>query len=398
MRRAALIASLSLLCAVTVVAQTREPDKVKLVPQESVDWGLRNVGAGFTAVFGMYNYWYKDNSVRIETVPADARIQLYYIRSNFQKLFVRAESPVEVQLPPRIQTTPKDVMIVRVAANGFKTRESTFRVGDVPDKLVFQLAALPNSLTFLGHTHLAGRTSLSLRTTKEADFRVIKSRSFPGFTLSLSETADALAGSEPPSGGLVALTEVSQLGEDLVVRIETRGHDFEVRSKHSYDAIRDEHVYTFDMTAKGTRIPSFDQVRRELDGVHYSPSDPCDRTFEAALREQLEAEQIARALRPSGSIADLYRKEAMKRLGRLDRGSVQTLSGETLRTGSPIELEMALQSAGSVNGYLGLLGAFSRTRADPELALRSLIAPELSAGEFGEIYRVAHTAWSSCRR
>ena len=82
----------------------------------------------------------------------------------------------------------------------------------------------------------------------------------------------------------------------------------------------------------------------------------------------------------------------MKRLGRLERGSVKTLSGESLRTGSPLELEMALQTGAQVKGYLGLLGAFARTQPDPALALRSLIAPELPADEFAPIYAEAEAA------
>ena len=50
-------------------------------------------------------------------------------------------------------------------------------------------------------------------------------------------------------------------------------------------------------------------------------------------------------------------------LGRSERGMVHTLAGEDLRTGSPIELEMALQSAATVEGYLGLLAAFARANA-----------------------------------
>ncbi len=383
---------LALLAALTGPALGGEPEQINLVPKESVSWGLRNVGAGFTAVFGRYNYWYADRFVAIETVPADTQLQLYYLRSNFQKLFVRAEAPIRVELPARIQTTDKDHVIVRASANGFKTKEATYPSAKMPEKIVLKLDALPNSLSFLGLSAIGGRTSLGLRTAKEADFRVLKSKSFPGFTLSLSETADARQGAGSISGGLVELAELSQLGEDLVLRIETTRHDFEVRSKHRYDPIGDEHVYSFDLNREGERLPGPDQIRRELDQIQYSPGAGCNERFASQLRAELDPAQISRALRPRGSIADLYRREAMKRLGRLERGSVRTLSGDSLRTGSPLELEMALQTGAQVKGYLGLLGAFARTQPDPGLALRSLIAPDLPADEFAPIYAEAEAA------
>ena len=105
---------------------------------------------------------------------------------------------------------------------------------------------------------------------------------------------------------------------------------------------------------------------------------------------------IARAHRPSGSVSDLYRREAMKRLGRLDHGTVHVLDGQSLRTGSPIELELAMQSAANVEGYMGLLAAFAFTQSEPEVALRSLIAPELSAQEFAPIYQRARGAQRAC--
>jgi hypothetical protein len=91
-------------------------------------------------------------------------------------------------------------------------------------------------------------------------------------------------------------------------------------------------------------------------------------------------------------VADLYQRQAMLQVGRGDHGTVQTVSGESLRTGNPIELEMAMQSASSVKGYLATLAAWARTQRDPETAMRSLVAPELSAEEFAPIWNEAQAA------
>ena len=86
----------------------------------------------------------------------------------------------------------------------------------------------------------------------------------------------------------------------------------------------------------------------------------------------------------------------MLRVGRLAQGRVRVKGGEVLRTGSPIELELALQSGGKVHGYLAFLAAFARTQPDPELAMRSLIAPEMDPAAFESIYARADRARRSC--
>jgi hypothetical protein len=392
---AALLALLALL-ALAPTASAEPMEELEFYPPDTVQWGLRNVTAGATSIFGMWSYWYSNIKVEVETVPSDALVELFYIRANFQKNFTRVAPPVRVILPPRIKTTNRDALIVRVAAPGHKGREETYDVQGIPDKILIKLNPLPNGLTFLGHTHLAGRSTLTLRTTKEPQFRVMKSPGAKGFTLSLAETADQLEEPAVLSGGLLDTVNVAQVGEDLLLKVETRNGDVEVRSKSRYDPIRKEHVFLLDLMAPGARAPGFDQVRRELELVPVPPRDECRDRYEARIRELVDPEIIARAHRPSGSVADLYRREAMKRVGRVDQGTVHTADGESMRTGNPLELELALQSAASVQGYLAFLGAYARTQPDPEIALRSLIAPELAAPDFAEIYREADSVRGSC--
>ena len=393
------LVALTLLAPLPATAQDRpDPDLVEIefIPAEPVDWGIRNVGALITAPFLGWSYWYAPGSVRIETVPAHARLELFYIRANFQKLFRRADPPVRLALPSRIMTTGRDALTVRVAADGYKTHEYTYDVTEVPPQLVLELEPLPNALTFLALTDLANRTTLTFRTDEEPEFRITRAREQPGFTLSLRETANALESHEPLSGGRVKRLEVTPVGEDLLIRIETHGEDSEARSKLGYDPIRKQHVFRLELLDPGARMPSAGSVRRELEAISMLRDDPCLEALARALREGLEEGVIERAHRASGGIADLYRRQAMLRLGRADRGRVRTGSGETLRTGSPLELELALQGAADVKGYLGLLGALARRQPDPETALRSLIAPELRPSEFAPVYARAERARLAC--
>ena len=221
------------------------------------------------------------------------------------------------------------------------------------------------------------------------DLKIALSNMSNSFTLALAKTANKLEQvPESGSGHLEALT-VDQLGEDLVVRVVTRLDDAEVRSKSSYDPIRKEHVFVLDVMRKGSRPPSSGQVRRQLEQVSFALGSRCHAQYGAALRDRLDDQMLARAFRPSGGLAEFYQTEAMKRLGRLNTGKVETLAGESYRIGSPIELALAMQSAPTVREYLALLGALAETQPDPAEFLRALLAPEMAPGDFAKIYQQA---------
>ena len=157
-----------------------------------------------------------------------------------------------------------------------------------------------------------------------------------------------------------------------------------------------EHLYSIDIMRKGARPPNSMQVRGEIERVRFTRGDLCEEAFGSELRRQLDQRMLARAFRPSGGVTEYYQREAMLRLGRLNSGKVETLGGEAFRTGSPIELALALQSASTVRDYLGLLGAIARSQPDPPEFLRALLAPEMTPGEFEPIYDAATRERSTC--
>ncbi len=403
MKTASLIVAAVLLCAPLVAGSHTQaadpgPQNVDLTPPERAAWTPKNVLVGVSGIFGGYTYWYGDRSFEVQTVPPTSDLGLYYLRKNFQKRFVRASAPAVVKLPPRADTTPKDAVRISVVANGYLSQDVSFDAREVPDRVTITLKALPNSLVFVGQTSFGGRTTLTLRTTEQPELRLSKAARFPGFTISLSKTALKLDGSVSGVGARLRSLEATQVGEDAIVRVETDAPDVEVRSKQSFDPVTSQYVSVFDLVQPGTTAPSDNEIRARLDGVAFTPSKDCDARYAAVLRERLGDATIADALRPSGGISDLYRREAMLRLGRFNEGTVRTEAGETLRTGSPLELALALQSAGTVDGYLALLGALARSEANPADALRSLIAPQMSAGDFAPVYEAAEAARASCHR
>ena len=353
---------------------------------------------GVSGIFGGYTYWYADRSFEVETVPPVSELGLYYLRKNFQKRFVRASAPATVKLPPRADTTPKDAVRISVVANGYLSQDVSFDAREVPDRVTITLKALPNSLVFVGQTSFGGRTTITLRTTEQPELRLNKTARFPGFTISLSKTAMKIDGKVSGSGSRLRSIEATQVGEDSIVRVETDAPDVEVRSKQSFDPVSSQYVSVFDLVQPGTTAPSDAEVRARLEGVSFAPNTACDERYAAVLREHLGDAVIADAFRPSGGVADLYRREAMLRLGRFREGTVRTEAGETLRTGSPLELALAMQSAGTIDGYLALIGALAQSEAQPADAMRSLIAPQMAATEFAPVYEAAEAARAGCHR
>ncbi len=403
MRTAGILFASVLLCSPLVAVsaappQDAVPKVVDLIPAERAAWTPKNVLVGISGVFGGWSYWYAERTIEVETVPPDAVLGLYYLRQNFQKRFERTAAPATVLLPARADTTGKDAVRIHATANGYLAKDVSFDSRDVPKRVTITLSALPNSLVFLGQTSFAGRTTLTLRTTEQPEVRLSKTSRSSGFTIALTRTALKLEGTVSGTGARLKSIDATQVGEDAVVRVETDGPDVEVRSKQSFDPVSSQYLSVFDLVRPGTTAPSDAEIRARLESVSFAPNTACDARYAEVLRARLGEAAIADALRASGGITDLYRREAMLRLGRFRDGAVRTEAGETLRTGSSLELALALQSAATVDGYLSLLGALARSEPQPVDALRSLVAPQLPAAEFAPVYQAAEDARAACHR
>lgn len=403
MRTVERLLALALVCVPLAAASAAPtPDQgaavVELIPLERAAWTPKHVLVGLSGVFGSWDYWYADREIEIETVPPDADLGLYYLRRNFQKRFERASAPARVRLPPRADSTTRDAIRIHATANGYLAKDVSFPSGEVPSRVTITLSALPNSLVFLGQTSFRGRTTLTLRTTEQPEVRLAKSSRSDGFSIALTKTALKLERAVSGSGARLKSIDATQIAEDAVVRVETDAPDVEVRSKQSFDPVNSQYVLVFDLMRPGSTAPSDAEIRAQLQSVEFSPSSDCDARYAEALRSRLGDAAIAEALRPSGGVTDLYRREAMLRLGRFREGSVRTEAGETLRTGSSLEMALALQSAATVEGYLALLGALARSEPQPEQTMRSLVAPQLSDSEFAPIYEAVEGARRSCHR
>ena len=410
---AALLAALLVLAApaLTVEAQQDEYaerdeiETVDMTPDDRPGFTMRNVGAGVGALFRGTKYYYEERTVTIETTPARAFLDLFYVRSNFQKRFEQAESPVHVLLPRRAETTAKDSLTIRAFAEGYRLKSVTLPADTTQKRVVIDLDPLPNTLEALSHQYFAGRTSLTFLTKEQLAFRVQEAEG--GISVILTETAqsrDAMATLEGARSPIVEEMTGQQLGEDLLVQItyseEAIDDRVEVRSRESYDAARDLHAFTVDLLPRNGRSEAVARARDALARLSERDVTGCRLKFDATLRAQLDPGALSRALTPSGSFTDPYLRAAMRRLGEVSPGGVVSFAtGVEFDPAVPIELEVALSQAADASGYLALLRQFVAEFETEEFrreTLRSLIAPELDPERFGQVVQAAEQSERRC--
>ena len=156
-------------------AFAQEPDVVELIPEDRAGWTATNLFAPITGLFlGGPGYWYRGRHIDVETVPPGAGLDLFYVRSSFQKRYEQADAPVRILLPSRIEASPRDSVTIRALLDGYRQQEVRVRVRSREEHVVIELAPLPNTLLALTHTVVAGRGSLTFVTKEALTFRLQK--------------------------------------------------------------------------------------------------------------------------------------------------------------------------------------------------------------------------------
>jgi hypothetical protein len=380
---------------------------IELIPEERASFNSSNVFAPVTGLFmGGPGYWYATRQIEVETVPPGAVLDLFYVRASFQKAYEQAESPVTILLPSRVEAGKRDSVTIRALLDGFRQQEVRVKMRSRQSKVVIELSPLPNVLLAVSHTYFAGRGSLAFLTKEPLNFRVQKGGGV--FSVVLTETgADeaAQAAIEGASSPLLRSLQAQQLGEDLVVRVavteSAAGDKVDIRSRQAFDAVRDVHIFALDFVPADGGAEAVQRAKAALVRVRTEDVTGCALAYGSALREQLEAADLSRALAPNGSFTDPYLREAMKRLGQLSPDGVITLTdGSRFHAEAPIELMAAASQSAEVIGYLAMLRSFVAELEPPESrhqTLRGLIAPELAAARFEAITAAAESREEICR-
>jgi hypothetical protein len=380
---------------------------VDMSPESPPAWSFRYIGAPVVALFRGPGYIYAPRRIEIETTPADGFVDLFYVRSGFQKRYEQSESPVTVILPSRLETGPRDSFTVRAYADGYRPKTVTLPLSDGFDAVDIDLEPLPNRLEIVSHRYFDGRSSIDLLTPEALTFRVQEAED--GYALILNETAISDAARASVGEIRSALIEEAysqQLGSDLVIKLvlvdPSARASVEVRSRQGYDAPRDLHEFALDIMPIGSEAAQVADALDALADLGPRDIDGCRLALDDALRVELDPGELARALRPRGAFTDRYLRAAMRRLGEISvDGIVDFVDGSQLRPATPIELEMAIGNAATAKGYLALLDAFvTRLEPDPAdrmLSLRTLLAPEMAMPDFDSVIERAGQRERACQ-
>jgi hypothetical protein len=349
-------------------------------------------------------HYFPQRSIRIETNPPGALLDLAYLRHGARLMFEQVRAPLEVELPSRFVAHRGDALSVQAFAPGYQPARVTAPLHGDTGELQIDLEHISNSVEIVGYRYLAQRGSLTLLTRAELDVRV--SSTTHAFYVMLPETALGEAAGEvldslqsPQIEGVTA----TQLARDLLLQLRlgeaARDELPALRIFTGFEIARQLHRTVLEFSRPEVRT-----TRRALDGlakIRPEAVSGCALRFDAVLREGLEPAHLARALTPSADFVDPILRAALRRLAELSAdGRLRLADGTRLHPEVPLEFEAALGQAHEMEGLLALLRALAAQMASAEegtRVLRGLVAPELDQGRFDERAANAELAEQECR-
>lgn len=377
---------------------------IDLKPDDLASFGVKNMSAPLGSLFRGVDHYYKEREIQVDTTPSGGMVDLFYVRSNFQKRFEQAETPVTLIVPARVDVGPRDSVTIRAFREGFRQKTTTLKIASSIDEVIIDLEPLPNTLDGLSHRYFAGRSTVGFLTGESLTFRVQEAPE--GFSVILTETAmapEARSAVDHMRSPLIEEVYGQQLGEDLLIKValtEAAAGTTEVRSRQQYNAARDLHEFVLELVPNDGGRGTVQNALNALAAIKSSDVARCALAFDSAIRDQLDPGALNRALAPQGAFTDRYVRAAMRRLGEVTPGGVvEFTDGSRYSPKVPIELEVSLNQASRAKGFLALLRTFVYDLEDEEYrteTYRSLIAPELDSTTFDVVLGKANSAQASC--
>ena len=373
------------------------PSGIAMKPDSLAHWG------NLLPALVRPGHYFPQRSIRIETNPPGALLDLAYLRHGARLMFEQVRAPLEVELPSRFVAHKSDSLSVRAFVPGYLPARLTASLRGDTREVQIELERISNSVEIVGYRYLAGRGALTLLSRAELEVRV--SSTGQEFYVVLTEAAlGEAAGTVLDSlrSPQIERATAIQLGRDLLLQIHlgeaAREEIPTLRIFTGFDTARQLHRTVLDFSRPEVRT-----TRRALDGLAEIRPDAvsgCALRFDAALREGLEPTDLARALTPSADFIDPILRAALLRLAELSPdGQLRLADGTRLQPELALEFEAALGQADQVEGFLALLRALAARMASKEeqtQVLRGLVAPELDQGSFEDRAAEAERAEREC--
>lgn len=386
-------------------AARAEAPLIELEPDRRAGWSGEKFFAPLTGLFlGGSSYWYDPHEIRIETTPPDAALELFYVRTNMQRDYEQAEAPARLRLPPRIETSARDVISIRASAPGYRTASVELGVRSRQETLQLDLEPVANRLLGIEHRALAGSGLLQLATRERSTLRLQKTPQ--GFAVTLLETSldpAAEAALADLESGILRGAQGHAIGADLLLLFESpavAAAELELRVAQEPDPLRGVHELRITLAPTELQRAAASRAREALARLDADAISSCALAFDRSLRAALDPTQLARALSVYEAFGGRYVRAALRRLGELAPGAAVPLAdGSRFRLDVPLEFEAAAGRAAEVVGLLSLLRDFVAELEVPEqraAALRSLIAPGVPRAAFAAALSAARAAENDC--
>ena len=133
---------LLVLClALLALAAEVRAETVRLIPDDRAGFRARNLFAWLRP-----GYNYGERYIDVTTTPPGATLDLFYVRSNFQKRYEQAQAPSRVVLPKRAEAGPRDAVNIRAFLDGYRQKEVSIRISSSQKQVHIDLEPLPNRL------------------------------------------------------------------------------------------------------------------------------------------------------------------------------------------------------------------------------------------------------------
>lgn len=348
--------------------------------------------------------WRAPRTLRIDTAPSGAELELSYSRAGVQLRRARGRAPLAVVLPSAADTSTRDTLSVVAALAGHRTEERVTPAESAGQELTIALRAVPNRVVGASLFALGGRFRLTLLSSEPLAARLETTRDgwrVVAAGVALDESASAMLAALAARAPL--RVDARSLGEDLVLELEAaraRRAGYELRATTHREPVRALHRYVLEGVPADGGVAADAALHAALAALSPDDVGGCAAAFDRTLREQLDLAALSRALSPTGGFGDAYLAAALLRLAELSPdGALRMLDGARLAPARPLELARALAQPEQALGLLAALrGVVARLEAGParEAALAAWIAPEMPAVEFASAIARAAEAERSC--
>lgn len=373
-------------------------ERVELVPEHAPAWRATRL------LTSLRDGAHAPRTLRIETQPEGAQLELSYLRDGIELKRVSGVAPLTVELPSALRTGGADRVAVRAAQAGYVARELSLIAGETPPAIEIALAREPARLLSIALLEIADRARLELRASREVAVRLARSERGWQLVLSDAQVNDSFQRAAAQlRGATVGSGSVHTAGSDVILELarERPQDERELRLSQHPLSMRETSIVALEWIPIDGSHAADAAIARALASLRRSDLAGCAERFERSLRRALGEDALGVALAERGGLRGRATALAIERLAALaPDGALELLDGARVPISSAEERARALAQPERVRGLLIALRVLTQEAALPTseaLPLAGWLAPERSRAEFALALERAAADEAGCR-